>query len=128
MDGHGRREEKRGRDDVNSHALCRFTCGVVYSRRIGREYFRERSGLYTRARRTSTRWRVRRGMLPIGKPHPLLVHFPIALVLAAAGAEIVATRTRRASWRAISPQPSCRGGDGRRDVNTRAGAVTTPSK
>jgi len=41
-------------------------------------------------------------MLPIGKLRPLLVHFPIALVLAAAGAEIVATRTRRASWRAIA--------------------------
>ena len=38
----------------------------------------------------------------IGKLHPLLVHFPIALVLAAAGAEIVAIRTRRASWRAIA--------------------------
>jgi hypothetical protein len=34
----------------------------------------------------------------IGKLHP---HFPIALVLAAAGAEIVAIRTGRASSRAI---------------------------
>ena len=41
-------------------------------------------------------------MLLIGKLHPLLVHCPIALVLAAAGAEIVAIRTRRASWRAIA--------------------------
>jgi uncharacterized membrane protein len=41
-------------------------------------------------------------MLLIGKFHPLLVHFPIALVLAAAGAEIVAIRTRRAGWRAIA--------------------------
>jgi uncharacterized membrane protein len=38
----------------------------------------------------------------IGKLHPLLVHFPIALVLAAAGAEIVAIRTRRASWRVLA--------------------------
>ena len=49
-------------------------------------------------------------MLLIGKLHPLLVHFPIALVLTAAGAEIVAIRTRRASWRAIAV------------VNLRAGA------
>jgi uncharacterized membrane protein len=44
----------------------------------------------------------REQMLLIGKLHPLLVHFPIALVLAAAGAEIVAIRTRRASWRAVA--------------------------
>jgi len=41
-------------------------------------------------------------MMLIGKLHPLLVHFPIALVLAAAAAEIAAMRTRRASWRAIA--------------------------
>ena len=41
-------------------------------------------------------------MLLIGKLHPLLVHFPIALVLAAAGAEIVAIRTRRPNWRAVA--------------------------
>jgi uncharacterized membrane protein len=41
-------------------------------------------------------------MLLIGKLHPLLVHFPIALVLAAAGAETAAIWTRRASWRAIA--------------------------
>jgi uncharacterized membrane protein len=38
----------------------------------------------------------------VGKLHPLLVHFPIALVLASAGAEFVAIRTQRASWRAIA--------------------------
>jgi uncharacterized membrane protein len=38
----------------------------------------------------------------IGKLHPLLVHFPIALVLSAAGAEIAAMATRQASWRAIA--------------------------
>src|SRR6266496_2124837 len=41
-------------------------------------------------------------MLLIGKLHPILVHFPIALVLAAAGAEIVAIGTRRPSWRAMA--------------------------
>ena len=48
----------------------------------------------------------------IGKLHPLLVHFPIALVLAAAGAEIVAIRTRHERWHAIAV------------ANLRAGAVT----
>jgi uncharacterized membrane protein len=38
----------------------------------------------------------------IGKLHPLLVHFPIALVLAAAGAEIGAIATQRANWRALA--------------------------
>jgi uncharacterized membrane protein len=38
----------------------------------------------------------------IGKLHPLLVHFPIALVLSAAGAEIAAMATRQVSWRAIA--------------------------
>jgi len=41
-------------------------------------------------------------MLPIGKLHPLLVHFPIGLVLAAAGAELFAMRTKRPGWRAIA--------------------------
>jgi uncharacterized membrane protein len=48
----------------------------------------------------------------IGKLHPLLVHFPIALVLSAVAAEIAAIRTRRASWRAIAV------------ANLRFGAVT----
>lgn len=47
----------------------------------------------------------------IGRLHPLLVHFPIALVLAAAGAEVVAIGTRRQSWRAVAI------------VNVRAGAL-----
>src|SRR5881398_1071002 len=38
----------------------------------------------------------------VGKLHPLLVHFPIALVLAAAGAEMLAIRTRRPSWRVVA--------------------------
>jgi uncharacterized membrane protein len=41
-------------------------------------------------------------MLLIGRLHPLLVHFPIGLVLAAAGAELVAIRTGRPSWRAVA--------------------------
>ena len=50
-------------------------------------------------------------MLLVGKFHPLLVHFPIALVLAAAGSELVAIRTQRARWRAVAV------------TNLRAGAV-----
>lgn len=41
-------------------------------------------------------------MLLVGKLHPLLVHFPIGLVLAAAGSELVAMWTRRQSWRAVA--------------------------
>ena len=38
----------------------------------------------------------------IGRLHPVLVHFPIALILAAAAAEIAAMCTRRAAWRTIA--------------------------
>ena len=41
-------------------------------------------------------------MTLVGKLHPLLVHFPIGLILAAAAAEIVAIHTGRADWRAIA--------------------------
>jgi uncharacterized membrane protein len=41
-------------------------------------------------------------VLLIGKLHPLLVHFPIALVLAAAGAELVGIYTGRANWRGVA--------------------------
>jgi uncharacterized membrane protein len=38
----------------------------------------------------------------IGKFHPLLVHFPIALVLAAAVAELVVIATSRTAWRTVA--------------------------
>jgi uncharacterized membrane protein len=38
----------------------------------------------------------------IGKFHPLLVHFPIALVLAAAAAELVAIAAPRPAWRTVA--------------------------
>jgi uncharacterized membrane protein len=38
----------------------------------------------------------------IGRLHPLLVHFPIALVLAAAAAEFVAIARPRQRWRTIA--------------------------
>jgi uncharacterized membrane protein len=41
-------------------------------------------------------------MALVGRLHPLLVHFPIGLILAAAAAEIVAIHTGRADWRAIA--------------------------
>jgi uncharacterized membrane protein len=41
-------------------------------------------------------------MLLIGKLHPLLLHFPIGLVIAAAAAELLAILTRRAAWRAVA--------------------------
>lgn len=40
-------------------------------------------------------------MTLIGRLHPLLVHFPIALVLTAGAAEIAATVTRDDYWRTI---------------------------
>jgi uncharacterized membrane protein len=46
-----------------------------------------------------------------GRLHPLLVHFPIALVLIAAVAELVAMMTRLREWRAVAV------------ANARAGAV-----
>ena len=38
----------------------------------------------------------------IGKLHPMLVHFPIALTLAAAAAELIAIHTGRPAWRTIA--------------------------
>ena len=38
----------------------------------------------------------------IGKLHPLLVHFPIALVLAAAAAELVVITNPRTAWRSAA--------------------------
>jgi uncharacterized membrane protein len=50
-------------------------------------------------------------MTLFAKLHPLLVHFPIALVLTAAVAELVAVTTARQSWRTVAV------------ANIRAGAV-----
>jgi uncharacterized membrane protein len=50
-------------------------------------------------------------MLLAGRLHPVLLHFPIGLVLAAAAAELLAALTRRAAWRAAAI------------FNVRAGAV-----
>jgi uncharacterized membrane protein len=50
-------------------------------------------------------------MALIGRLHPLLVHFPIGLVLIAAVAEMVAMMTGRWDWRAVAV------------ANVRAGAV-----
>jgi len=50
-------------------------------------------------------------MTLLGRLHPLLVHFPIALILIAAIAELVAMATRVAEWRVVAV------------VNIRAGAV-----
>jgi len=38
----------------------------------------------------------------VARLHPVLVHFPIGLILAAAAAELVAIHTGRADWRAIA--------------------------
>jgi len=38
----------------------------------------------------------------VGKLHPMLVHFPIALILAAAAAELIAIQTGRPAWRTIA--------------------------
>jgi len=50
-------------------------------------------------------------MTLVGRLHPLLVHFPIGLVLIAAVAEVVAMTTGRWDWRAVAVG------------NVRAGAV-----
>jgi uncharacterized membrane protein len=41
-------------------------------------------------------------MALIGRLHPLLIHFPIALVMTAAGAEITAMVTAHESWRTVA--------------------------
>ena len=50
-------------------------------------------------------------MAVVGRLHPLLLHFPIGLILAAAAAEIVAIHTGRSDWRSIAA------------ANVRAGAA-----
>jgi uncharacterized membrane protein len=51
-------------------------------------------------------------MALIGKLHPLFVHFPIALIIAAAAAELVDVATRRHAWHTVAV------------ANLRAGAAT----
>ena len=51
-------------------------------------------------------------MVLAGRLHPLLVHFPIALILCAAAAELVAIATHRPVWQAIAV------------IQTRAGALS----
>src|SRR6478672_11829951 len=41
-------------------------------------------------------------MALIGRLHPMLVHFPIGLVLIAAVAEVVAMMTHRRKWRTVA--------------------------
>src|SRR5579862_5854562 len=41
-------------------------------------------------------------MALMGRVHPLLVHFPIALILIAAVAELVAIATRMPQWRVVA--------------------------
>jgi uncharacterized membrane protein len=48
----------------------------------------------------------------IGRLHPLLVHFPIALVLAAVAADIIASRSNDLRWRVVAAR------------NLQAGAVS----
>jgi uncharacterized membrane protein len=50
-------------------------------------------------------------MALVGRLHPLIVHFPIALVMVAAVAEGIAAATREGRWRAVAV------------INVRAGAV-----
>ena len=45
----------------------------------------------------------------IGKFHPLLVHFPIAFVLAAAAAELMVIATPRPAWRTVAVANICAG-------------------
>ena len=41
-------------------------------------------------------------MASLGRIHPLVIHFPIALVLIAALAELIATITGRLYWRTVA--------------------------
>jgi uncharacterized membrane protein len=61
-------------------------------------------------------------MALIGKLHPLLVHFPIALVMAAAAAELVAIATPRHTWHTVAVANLRTGGGDRRDDGHGMGA------
>ena len=50
-------------------------------------------------------------MVLAGRLHPLLVHFPIVLILSATAAEVMAMATRRPIWQAVAV------------IQTRAGAL-----
>jgi uncharacterized membrane protein len=76
------------------------------------EYIRGAPGLYKRGTTNQDAERQQDTLMAlIGNLHPLLVHFPIALVMAAAAAELVAIATPREAWHTVAV------------VNLRAGAA-----
>src|SRR6202043_2003708 len=67
------------------------------------EYIRGAPGLYRRGTSNQDAGRQQDTLMAlIGKLHPLLVHFPIALVIAAAPAELVAIATPRHAWHTVA--------------------------
>jgi predicted membrane protein DUF2231 len=67
------------------------------------EYIRGAPGLYRRGTTNQDAERQQdTSMALIGKLHPLLVHFPIALVMAATAAQLVAIATPRHAWHTVA--------------------------
>jgi len=67
-----------------------------------REYSGGRTGLIRRKAWLDAAAERHRQMLLIGRIHPVLVHFPIGLVLAAAAAELIAIHRRRPAWHTVA--------------------------